>query len=187
MLRILVVANRVLPESDPRIMHAKKSRICLTSFALPQKTSSLLDESYMQVGMEEGFRLKYLLDFVTLFFLIRSKRKSFDLIHFYSTNLILIGPILESAAGSGRLRPIPNPPSNRPGVFRSSNDQLVLVRWQTTRQYGPVRNRVHRDFSLIIRMDMRQVMLVRVMKKHPDQNAIEHRYRRHNNNSFAGS
>jgi len=93
-IKILIVANKILPTSDPRIMYAERSKECSLSFALPKKTETLSDEQYYQVGFGEGFRAKYLLEFIRLFIFLRKHRHDFDLVHFYSTNLFLFGPIV---------------------------------------------------------------------------------------------
>jgi glycosyltransferase involved in cell wall biosynthesis len=93
-LRILFVSNKKLPSNDHRLAYSKLSKICSIIYALPEKPEMLDENYYVKMGFGEGFRLSYIFHFLVLFGFLIKNRKKFDLVHFSSTNLILLGPIL---------------------------------------------------------------------------------------------
>ena len=97
--RVLYVVNKKLPTSDYRICYGEISRVCEVLYGMPGKTDSLTDFSYVYMGFEEGWRFSYLLEFFRLYFYLRTQRRELDFVHFYSTNLILFGPIIAYFAG----------------------------------------------------------------------------------------
>jgi glycosyltransferase involved in cell wall biosynthesis len=66
---------------------------------MPGKTDNIPDASYIHMGFGEGWQFSYLIDFWCLYLYLRIHRKDVDLVHFYSTTLILFGPIAAYFAG----------------------------------------------------------------------------------------
>lgn len=54
------------------------------------------------------------------------------------------------------------------------DNQFVLIRRELTGQDDAVRNRVNGYLSLIIRMNMWQVVSFVISKEHPNQKPVEH-------------
>jgi glycosyltransferase involved in cell wall biosynthesis len=98
-MRILYITNKCLPDGDHRLVYAKISRSCEITFAFPSKPQSLDESHFVRFGFSEGFRLVYCCYFLQLWAYLRSNRACYDLVHFNSTNLILLGPIIAWLAG----------------------------------------------------------------------------------------
>lgn len=75
------------------------SKVCEVLYGLPGKTDGLDDSSYIYMGFEEGWRWTYFLELFRLYQYLRTQRRELYLVHFYSTNLILFGPIMAYLAG----------------------------------------------------------------------------------------
>ncbi|HEX2975635.1 MAG TPA: glycosyltransferase [Bacteroidales bacterium] len=75
------------------------SKVCTVLYGMPGKTEGLDDSSYIYMGFEEGWRWTYLLELFRLYKCLRTRRRKLYLVHFYSTNLILFGPIVAYLAG----------------------------------------------------------------------------------------
>lgn len=98
-LRVLYVVNKKLPTSDYRVCYGEVSKVCKILYGMPGKTANLADSSYVYMGFEEGWRFSYLFVFFRLYFYLRIHRQELELVHFYSTNLILFGPMIAYVAG----------------------------------------------------------------------------------------
>ena len=60
--------------------------------------------------------------------------------------------------------------------FDPRNDQLVFLGWKFTSQKSSIRDRVDSHLALIFGMDVRCVVLICIIKKHPDKNTVKHGY-----------
>lgn len=56
----------------------------------------------------------------------------------------------------------------------------MLLGWKFISQNGSIMNRLNSNFALILGMDVRHIMLIRVIEKHSDKDAVEHGYCWHN-------
>lgn len=93
-IRVLYVINIKLPSSDYRISYGKGSKIVKIIYGMPGITEGLPKSDYVYMGFREGWRYSYLLDFIRLYYYLITHRHELDLVHFYTTNLILFGPII---------------------------------------------------------------------------------------------
>ena len=99
--RLLYVSNKggtSAGESDYRLMYPRVSKLCSIVYALPEKPLSVGNEHYVQMHFGEGFRLSYLFEFLKLGMYLHENRYKIDFVHFYSTLLILFGPIVARVA-----------------------------------------------------------------------------------------
>lgn len=98
-IRLLYVVNKQLPEGDYRIVYGQQSELCHVVFAMPGKPRNLPKARFVAMNFREGLRPAYLAEFGRLFAYLRRRRSEFDLVHLYSTNLILLGPLVARLAG----------------------------------------------------------------------------------------
>ncbi len=61
---------------------------------MPGKTDGLSNSSYIYMGFAEGWQFSYVSDFLHLYLYLKTHRSEIDLVHFFTTNLILFGPII---------------------------------------------------------------------------------------------
>lgn len=92
------VANKQLPVTDYRVLYAKASSVADVHFGLPGKPATVDSDHFVRMEFHEGLQVKYLLSSAQLLIYLWRNRSRIDLVHFYSTNLILIGPILATIA-----------------------------------------------------------------------------------------
>jgi hypothetical protein len=59
--------------------------------------------------------------------------------------------------------------------FNPCDDQFVFPRWKLSSQNGSVENRVNGYLALIFGMDVRHVVLIRIIEKHSNEDAVKHR------------
>ena len=93
-LRILYVSNKTLPTGDYRLLYGQCKEDCDIIYALPDKPEDLAEDRYVKMGFREGLSVKDAFLFFHFFAYLYKNRKRFDLAHFYSTKLILFGPII---------------------------------------------------------------------------------------------
>jgi glycosyltransferase involved in cell wall biosynthesis len=98
-LRVLYVANRTLPQSDYRMAFGRQSRRAEVTYGLPSPVAGVPEERFVRVDLREGMGLRDLVPLVRLFAYLRRNRRTLDLAHFYSTKLVLVGPLLARLAG----------------------------------------------------------------------------------------
>lgn len=98
-IKVLYVVNKKLPAGDYRLRYNEHSQVCTIIYALPCKPEILHEHSYVQIRFEEGFRLRYIIEFGRLLSYLVHHKREFALVHFFSTNLILLGPIIAAIAG----------------------------------------------------------------------------------------
>ena len=99
LLRALYVANKYLPDNDYRVIYPRQSAVCLVTYALPRIPYGVDERYFTKVGFGEGVRIANLLHFLELFIYLVRNQKRLDFVHFYSTLLILLGPIVAWLAG----------------------------------------------------------------------------------------
>lgn len=98
-LRVLYVANKALPPSDYRMAFGRESRRAEVTYGLPGPVDGVPAERFVRVDLREGMGARDLLPLVKLFAYLRRNRRRLDLAHFYSTKLVLVGPLLARLAG----------------------------------------------------------------------------------------
>ncbi len=65
--------------------------------------------------------------------------------------------------------------------FNPCDDQFMLLRRKFSSQDGSIEYRVNGHMALLFGMNVRDVVPVRVIEKHPNEDAIEHRNCWHDN------
>ncbi|HSR23574.1 MAG TPA: glycosyltransferase [Candidatus Eisenbacteria bacterium] len=98
-LRILYAVNCGLPERDYRVIYAASSARCSVTFALPSRPASVPEERYRRLGFSEGLGWRDAGNALRLAQLLVRHRRELDVAHFYSTKLLLLGPVLARLAG----------------------------------------------------------------------------------------
>lgn len=98
-LRVLHVTNKKLPGTDYRIRYSEESTVCEASFAMPGISDGLTPQQVIRVNFREGLVASFPIDLFRLCVYLRKNRDFIDWVHFYSTNLILFGPIIAWLAG----------------------------------------------------------------------------------------
>jgi glycosyltransferase involved in cell wall biosynthesis len=98
-LRVLYVANKALPPSDYRMAYGRESRRAEVTYGLPGPVDGVPPGRFVRVDLREGMGARDLLPLVKLFAYLRRNRRRLDLAHFYSTKLVLVGPLLARLAG----------------------------------------------------------------------------------------
>lgn len=154
-VRLLIVANKILPENDYRLAYVRHSRLCdEVRFALPDKPASLAERAYVHAGFAEGLGLADIGHFVALLWLLWRERRELSLVHFYSTKLVLFGPLVARLAGVPSLVTI----SGYGRVFNSSALRHRLLRpiyWSLARLSASCSRAVlfqnHGDRELFVR------------------------------------
>jgi glycosyltransferase involved in cell wall biosynthesis len=97
--QILHVVNKELPPGDYRIRYGLRSKHFNMLYGMPQKTRGLPDSSYVWMNFNEGWRFSDTLAFCNLYRFLRKHHLELRLVHFYTTNLSLFGPLLAYFAG----------------------------------------------------------------------------------------
>lgn len=100
-LRLVYVSNKVrgVSESDFRLIYPKISGLCSVIYVLPEKPPSISESCFVQMNFGEGFRLQYVIELLRLWKYLQKNRPRIDMVHFYSTILILLGPAVARLAG----------------------------------------------------------------------------------------
>lgn len=96
-LNVLIVANKRLPDTDYRVVYGWTTTVGRVFFALPEKPANLHHADFIALDFREGLSWSDARNFLRLYKVLR--RGNFDLVHFFSTKLILVGPILARIAG----------------------------------------------------------------------------------------
>jgi glycosyltransferase involved in cell wall biosynthesis len=98
-LRVLYVANKALPPADYRMAYGRESRRAEVTYGLPAPVAGVPAERFVRVDLREGMGVRDLLPLLRLYAYLRRNRRRLDLAHFYSTKLVLVGPLLARMAG----------------------------------------------------------------------------------------
>jgi glycosyltransferase involved in cell wall biosynthesis len=98
-LRVLYVANKTLPVSDYRMAYGRESRRVEVTYGLPTPVPGVPAERFVRVDLREGMGVRDLLPLLRLYAYLRRNRRRLHLAHFYSTKLVLVGPLLARMAG----------------------------------------------------------------------------------------
>ena len=96
---ILFVANKKLPPNDYRIGVAKVCPELKIIYGLPGRTNGLRDDQFVQLPFEEGVSISDVVNFLQLGRYLWSTRRRLSACHFFSTKLILFGPIVSAVVG----------------------------------------------------------------------------------------
>jgi glycosyltransferase involved in cell wall biosynthesis len=96
---ILYVVNKQLPANDYRINYPQMSQVADIWFGMPGRTETVAPDRYVRFDFKEGLRPRYFVEFVRLWRYLRHNRAQIDLVHFFSTNLMLFGPLIAFLAG----------------------------------------------------------------------------------------
>ena len=97
-LRILYIVNKRLPSADYRVAYGMAAGRRVT-FALPGRPEAVPPDRYVRADFGEGFRLRDAAAACTLLWHLVRHRRRYDLVHFFSTKLVLAGPWLARLAG----------------------------------------------------------------------------------------
>lgn len=95
--RLVCVVNYRLPPHDYRIHYAALSEVCDVEFALPERPDA--DVVWHRVDFGEGLRLREAAALVQLVRLLASLRGSGAVVHFFSSKLVAVGPLLARLLG----------------------------------------------------------------------------------------
>ncbi len=98
-MRLLCVVNYRLPESDYRVRYAELSDVCDVFLALPVQPHAFSPDRFVEVGFGEGVEWRDLNHFMHLAIVLFQRRHRLDCVHFFSTKLVLIGPMVARLAG----------------------------------------------------------------------------------------
>jgi glycosyltransferase involved in cell wall biosynthesis/ribosomal protein S18 acetylase RimI-like enzyme len=98
-MRVLMVVNKQVPENDYRVQYQAFAQACQLTYAMPGKPQAVPPERFVPFGFGESIKAADLSHYRRLYLYLRQNRHSFDLAHFYSTSLILFGPVLAGLAG----------------------------------------------------------------------------------------
>lgn len=98
-LRVLFVINKKIPSGDYRLAYGASTKRCSVTYAMPGRPPGLPEERYVQMGVGEGFNLGQLFHLAGHFFYLIKHRSGYDLVHYYSTLLILFGPVFAYLSG----------------------------------------------------------------------------------------
>lgn len=98
MIKILHVLNKKIPQGDYRLQYEQYSEVGESFFAMPEQPAGFPEEKYICFKFEEGFKCRYLIEFLRFVRFLRHRRSEFDVIHYYSTNLVLLGPVIAKLA-----------------------------------------------------------------------------------------
>ena len=98
-IKALYAANKYLPDNDYRVLYPFYSAVCSVIYALPRAPKAVDQEHFVKVGFSEGIHFIDLWHFTQFFLYLARNRARLDFAHFYSTVLVLMGPILASLTG----------------------------------------------------------------------------------------
>lgn len=98
-VRILLAANKRLPDGDYRIAYGARSRAASVVYGLPGRPESLATDQFVKLDFREGLAPRDAGSFLALIRHLRDRRHEYDLVHFFSTKLQLLGPRCAALAG----------------------------------------------------------------------------------------
>ena len=88
------IVNRQIPDNDYRLNYGRLSQRFTITYGLPGKPASLEPTKYVYMGFEESIRLADVSHYVNLFRYLKCFSSHYQLVHFFSTSLMLFGPIV---------------------------------------------------------------------------------------------
>ncbi len=101
-MRLLLIGNKQLPDTDYRVRlaaHLPEHEVLL---GLPGRPPTVPEDRYVSFGFREGVEAEDAAHWVRLGRYLRRERRRLDVAHFFSTQLVLFGPLVARAA---RVRP----------------------------------------------------------------------------------
>lgn len=96
---VLYVVNKTLPVTDYRLAFGRLSRVARVTYGLPDPVPGLDPGRFVRVDLREGAGARDAAPLLRLLGYLRRNRARLALVHFYSTKLVLFGPLLASMAG----------------------------------------------------------------------------------------
>lgn len=91
---ILVVGNKRYPAADYRVRLGEWLVDVRIKFVLPGRPIGVLEKDWHEIGFGEGVRPHDVLNWLALARYLRQARRECDVVHFFSTQLTLFGPML---------------------------------------------------------------------------------------------
>lgn len=92
------VVNYALPENDYRVQYPRMRPDVRVIFGTPVRPPGVAPDDYVELAFGEGVEWRDLLTFARLAAVLRRRRGEIDLVHFYSTKLVLFGPLIAALA-----------------------------------------------------------------------------------------
>lgn len=92
------MVNYALPESDYRVQYPRLRPGVHALFGTPVQPPGVPDEDYVPLAFGEGVAARDALTFVQLWLALWRRRRTLDVVHFFSTKLVLLGPLVAAAA-----------------------------------------------------------------------------------------
>lgn len=93
-LRLVIVANKVLPKSDARVQYAYQRRDVDFLFGFPQRPEWLARSAFLPVRFEEGLNARQILGVYDLWWRLREIDKGDTVVHLLSTVPLLFGSLV---------------------------------------------------------------------------------------------
>ena len=105
-LRTLYVGNTRLSDSDYRVCYGRDSKVARVVYGLPEHPDGVASVEFVPMSFGEGVALSDFFRFLRLTVHLRRHRKDYDLVHFFTTKLQLLGPICAYLAGVPSVRTV---------------------------------------------------------------------------------
>lgn len=118
---IVLVVNETLPPGDYRVQFANLCQKWRVLIAMPGKAKGISEEQHVPFPFREGVHLGDIVVLWKLWLYLRTRRKRIALVHFFSTELVLFGPLVARLAGVPSLTTVT-------GLGRVFNDGRVRYR-----------------------------------------------------------
>ena len=96
---VFYVMNKALPATDYRVAYGRLSRVARVTYGVPDPIPGLAADELVHVDLREGAGPRDAAPLLRLLGYLRRNRGRLALVHFYSTKLVLFGPLLASLAG----------------------------------------------------------------------------------------
>ncbi len=93
-IRVLIVVNKTLGGGDYRLEYARRSQIASVTFAMPGHPAGIDPARIVAIPFGEGLSLADVKGVWRLYRHLRDRNAEYDIVHFFSTKLQLIGPVL---------------------------------------------------------------------------------------------
>jgi glycosyltransferase involved in cell wall biosynthesis len=123
-MNVWFVANKILPGSDYRVQFSQFQEQIQCTYLLPGKPEQMPEQHYRKLSVFEGVGLHDFLWPFVLWYRLLLNRKQVDSAVFFSTKLILIGPLLARLAGVESIITV----TGRGRVFASENWLMRTLR-----------------------------------------------------------
>lgn len=98
-MRLLLVVNKDLPPSDYRILYARRSAVADVALMMPHGPAVPANLTHVETTLGEGVAAGDVAAFARMFLYLRRNRHRYDLVHFFSSKAVLLGPMIARRAG----------------------------------------------------------------------------------------